>query len=669
MTDLFFDTETFSATPINVGAYRYAEDSEIIVTSHAFGMDGPVIATDLTLGGGLPADLKEALRDPAVRVIGHNFGMFDRVVLRQHGADIPAHRIHDTMVQALSHGLPGSLDKLGAIFGVSEEDAKHKEGKALIQLFCKPRPKNMKLRRATRHTHPEEWQRFLDYAGSDITAMRHIFKHMPRWNYPGVPGDNKPMSEYELWLLDQAVNDRGFKVDLDLARGAIAAVERANEEHHERTAEITGDELEKTTQRDKMLALLLREFGVSLPDMTKSTLERRLEDPDLPEAVKELIAIRLDVTSTSTAKYPKLIGSVCRDGRLRGTLQFCGAARTGRDAGRIFQPQNLPRPDMKQAEIEAGIDALKGGFAHLLFDSPIKLASNALRGSIIAGEGRKLVVGDLAQIEARVLPWLAEATWKLDAFRAYDAGTGPDLYRIGAARVLKKPVDDITAGERQGQGKVPELACGYGGSVGAFHSMAAIYGVVVTDAEAKEIVDAWRAANREIADWDTGLWSKLDRAARAAIGNPGKVFEAGPYIRFEKWRSWLRMTLPSERVVCFADAQIVDDPKFKGKTTIGFMGINPHTRQWSRRYTFGGKIAADATQGVARDVLFSALPAIEQAGFPICLRVHDEVVTEPLDDDNYSVDKLLRLMTRTPSWADDKLPLAADGFEAYRYRK
>jgi DNA polymerase len=669
VTELFLDTETFSTTPINCGAHRYAETAEIIVVSWAFD-DEPADVCDITLGQGMPKPVIEAIRDPTVQIIGHNFGNFDRTVARiAHGLVIPPERIIDTMVQALSHGLPGSLEKLGEIFGVSEEDAKLKTGKELIQLFCKPRPKNYVLRRATRLTHPDKWIEFLDYAKHDIPSMRHIYRHMPRWNYPGVPGANKPMSEYELWLLDQRVNDRGFKVDLDLARAAIRAIERASIENDARTVELTDAEVERTTQRDKLLKHLLEEYGVSLPDMTKSTLERRLSDPDLPDPVKELIAIRLEQTSSSTAKYPKLLSSVSADGRLRGTIQFCGAARTRRDAGRIFQPQNLPRPTMAHCDIDQGIKALKTDSAHLLFDNTTKLASNALRGAIIAEEGHKLVVADLAQIEARVLPWLAEQEWKLQAFRNYDAGTGPDLYKIGAGRVLGKDPNDITKEERQGQGKVPELACGYGGSVGAFHSMALIYGVVVNDAEAKEIVTGWRKANAEIADWETGLWARLDRAARMAIENPGKIFEAGPYIRFDKWRSWLRMELPSGNVVCFADANIVDDPKWKGKTTIGYMGLNPYTRQWSKRYTYGGKIAADATQSTARDIMMSSVPVLEKLGYGIVLRCHDEILSETADDPRWNAEEMIRVMTTHPSWTDDKLPLAADGFEAYRYRK
>lgn len=671
MTELFFDIESYSPVPINCGAHRYAEESEVLVGSWAFD-DEPADVVDLTLGKGLPKIVLDGIRDPSVRIIGHNFGNFDRTVLRANGLTIEPHRIIDTMVVALSHGLPGSLERLGEIFGVAEEDAKLKTGKDLIQLFCKPRPKNMKLRRATRHTHPEKWVQFLDYAKQDIPSMRHIWRHMPRWNYPGVPGRNTHMNEYELWLLDQAINDRGFQVDTDLARAAIAAIAIEQEQHRDRIDDMTDGDVQAATQRDKLLQHILAEYGVTLPDMTKSTLERRLSDPDLPDPVRELIAIRLDAVTTSTAKYDKMLKSVSRDGRLRGTIQFCGAARTGRDAGRIFQPQNLPRtPDEFDGDAqETAVSAIKAGVAHLLYDSAIKEASKCLRGLIVAAPGKKLVVVDLAQIEARVLPWLAGEKWTLDAFRDYDAGEGPDLYRVTAGRVLKKDPQLVEKWERQRYGKVPSLACGYGGALGAFRAMEmGLGGEPSEEADIKEIVDGWRKSNPAIADWDTGLWAKLDMAARQAILNPGQVFEAGDYIRFEKWRSWLRMELPSGRFICFANAHITDDPKWKGRTTIAYQGINPYTRQWSMRYTYGAKISADATQATARDILFSNLPSVEQAGFPIVLRVHDELVTEPLDDVKYSVDKAVALITRRPSFVDEKLPLAADGFEAKRYRK
>lgn len=673
MTVLFLDTESYSDIPIRDGVHRYSESVEITVASWAFD-DEPEDVVDLTLGGGLPRRVIDAIRDPAVTIVGHNFGMFDRTVLRAAGLDIPADRIWDTMVQALAHGLPGSLERLGEIFGISEDQAKLASGKALIQLFCKPRPKNMALRRATRATHPADWSDFLEYAKRDIPAMRFLYRNMPRWNYPGDRTANGYRGEYDNWLLDQAINDRGMRVDTDLARAAIDAVNKAQKVLDARTAEMTDDEVARTSQRDKLLAHLLAEYGVTLPDMAKSTLERRLNDDNLPDAVRELIANRLESATTSNSKYNALLRSVSRDGRLRGTLQFCGAARTGRDSGRLFQPQNLKRPDMAQADIEMGISALKAGTAHLLFDSPIKLASNAIRGCIIADEGKKLIVGDYNQIEARVLPWLAGQKTILDDFRAADAGEGADYYSTTYARSFGVTPEAVTANKKSGGiwrqiGKVIVLSCGYGGSVGAFNSFAALYGVEMPDSQVKETVDRWRAANPAIADWDNGLWALLNRAAFDAMRAPGQTFDVNGKMTFEKWRAWLRFTLPSGRTLCYADPQIIEDPRMPGKMTLSYMGLNSYTRKWERLTTYGGKLSADATQATARDIMWNGVQNLERAGYNPISRIHDEAVCETLDSDKFTVAGMIAEMVRRPWWIDDVLPLAADGFEGPRYRK
>ncbi|HBC1013377.1 TPA: hypothetical protein IGZ65_005148, partial [Escherichia coli] len=238
--------------------------------------------------------------------------------------------------------------------------AKDKEGKKLIQLFCKPRPKNSKLRRATSKTHPEEWRRFVAYAGLDIEAMREVHKRLPKWNYQGT--------ELALWHRDQQINDRGFCVDMGLVHGAIRAVERAQKRLAKRTQEMTDGEVQAATQRDALIKHIVESYGVELPDMQRSTLERRIADPDLPSAVKELLAIRLQASTTSTSKYKALLRSVSSDGRLRGTLQFCGASRTGRWAGRLFQPQNLCRESLSREEIEFGIECMKAGCEDLFYD-------------------------------------------------------------------------------------------------------------------------------------------------------------------------------------------------------------------------------------------------------------------------------------------------------------
>jgi DNA polymerase len=265
------------------------------------------------------------------------------------------------MAQALAHGLPGALGTLGTIFGLADDEQKSKAGKALVQRFCKPRPKHVKLRRATRETHPEEWAEFVAYAGLDVVAMRQLYRKLPRWNYEGA--------ELELWRLDQRINARGFAVDRDLARAALRATDAAKAKLDARTAEITDSGVRSAMQRDALLRYVLEEHGVELPDLQASTLERRVDDETLPAPVRELLAIRLQSSGTSIRKYQRLLGATSSDGRLRGTLLWNGASRTGRWSGRVFQPQNLPRtPEWFNAEEqERAVEAMKLGVEDLLY--------------------------------------------------------------------------------------------------------------------------------------------------------------------------------------------------------------------------------------------------------------------------------------------------------------
>ena len=615
MTIIFYDTETFCETPLAHCVHRYSETVEVMIETWAID-DGPVQIADRTAGEEGPWSMFDP-EDFDVVVI-HN-SSFDRtVVCHALGVDIPVERIHDTLVQAMSHGLPGSLDKLCEIFRLGDL-AKHKSGRQLIQLFCRPRPTNSNTRRATRHTHPIEWERFKDYAKADIPSMRALYAKIPKVNYPSP-------REHALWCLDQRMNDRGFLVDTGLAEAAIATVAKAKRTMDLRTQEMTNDGLRSTTQRDQLLRLVLAEYGVDLPDMQRATLERRVADESLPAGARELLAMRLQTSTTSNAKYQSLLRSVSSDGRLRGTMLFSGAARTKRWAGRTFQPQNLPRPDMSAEAIDDGISAMKAGACDLLFDEPIKVASNAIRGCIVAPEGKKLVVSDLAQVEARVLPWLAGEQWKLDAFAAFDRGEARDNYVMAYARGFGINPQDVSKSQRQ-IGKVSELSCGYGGAVGAWKAMGLLYGFELADAQVKEIVTAWRLAHPAICDWTTGFWALLDRAARDAIRLPGKAFAAGDHIRFERWREWLRMELPSGGFLNYAAPAIIADPRRPGADCVSYMGVNNYTRKWERLTTYGGKLSADATQSTAREIMADALPRIEAAGFELVLLCHDEAVT------------------------------------------
>ena len=691
---LDLDLETYCDVPITHGTHRYAERVEVMLFAYGItkGTDeGPVHVWDVTSGAPMPDDLCGALVD-ADEVWAQN-SHFDRTML-QHAmpgvaAALPLRMWRDTMVQALAHGLPGALGLLSEILGLPADKAKDKAGKALIQLFCKPRPVTSKIARADSVTHPVEWARFIEYAAGDIVAMREVRRRLPIWNYAGA--------ELALWHLDQVINDRGVAIDLDMAAAAVRAVELAQKDLAQRTVEVTNGEVQAATQRDAMLLHVLSEYGIDLPDMQMSTLERRIADPDLPDGLRELLQIRLQASSTSTSKYKTLMRGTSTDGRLRGTLQFCGASRTGRWAGRLFQPQNLPRPTLKQDQIDLGIDALKAGCADLLFDNVMQLTSSSIRGCIVAPKGKKLVVADLSNIEGRVQAWLAGEKWKLQAFRDFDAGIGPDLYKLAYGKSFGIAPDEVTKDQRQ-VGKVQELALGYEGGVGAFVTFAAAYGIdldqlaaqaagaipgnvwgqahIMLDWHRKKGRDpvaalglterawltcesfklAWRDAHQAIASY----WKELDAAVRDAIDNPGNTFPCR-LVKVRRDGAWLRIVLPSGRAVCYPSPQIMD-----GKIT--YMGMNQYSRKWCRLHTYGGKIFENVCQAVARDVMAHNMPAAEAAGYEIVLTVHDEEITEAPDRDEFNEGHLSSLLAANPPWATG-MPLAAAGFQTLRYRK
>jgi DNA polymerase bacteriophage-type len=708
---LLGDLETYCETPLRDGTWRYAQSAHIMLWCYAVSVetDDPVFVWDILNDElhtyypsvddwevepcrAMPDNLFGALTDKSVAIEFHNAG-FDRPVLLHAGSVVERAAAQDlkrwrcTMARGLAHSLPGALAAQGEVLQTADATRKL-DGKDLVHLFCKPRPANQKLRRATKATHPDEWLKFVRYGARDIVAMRANRKRMPAWNYQG--------RELDLWHLDQKINQRGMCIDMGLVDAAIRAADRAKAALAERAQELTDGELQATTQRDALLKHLLAEYGVDLPDMQMSTLERRIEDPALPWAVKELLQNRLQASSTSVAKYNTLLRGTSSDGRLRGTLQFAGASRTGRWAGRLFQPQNLPsRGLLPQDEIDFGIEAMLNDCEHLLFDNVMHVCVSAIRGAIVAPPGKKLVCADLSNIEGRDQAWLAGEQWKLQAFREYDAGTGPDLYKWAFSKAFNIPLDQVDKAMRQ-IGKVMELAFGYEGGVGAWVTFALAYDIDLEDL-ARRVFDTLPADLREEAQgflqwsrdqkrstfglsdqafvtcdalkrgWRRGhgaisaYWKQLAETVREAINAPGVTLVCGK-LKVRRDGAWLRLVLPSGRALCYPHPQVGDGGE------ITYMGINQYSRKWQRLKTYGGKLFENVCQAVARDVMAWNMPAIEAAGFEIVTTVHDEVVCEAPDTDEFTGERLAALLCATPPWAAG-MPLAAEGFEAKRYRK
>lgn len=773
MSILWLDFETYCETPIKHGVYAYAQKVEIMIAAFALD-DGPVTVWDATQNSDMPPALRAALLDEGRLVFAHNSN-FDRTVLNAVYPDLcPAiERWRDTMVMALAHSLPASLGALCEVLKVPTDLAKDKDGRRLILQFCKPLGKNRKLRRATKESHPADWDRFVSYAGSDILAMRECYNRMPKWN--STP------AEIGLWHLDQHINDRGVAIDVALAKAAVRATQQEQERLAYQTRVMTLGIVTSATQRDATLDYL-RDCGVNLPDLQKATVRDYLAFGDLPTEARELLTVRMQSASTSTAKYDTLIKAVTADDRLKGTLQFCGASRTGRWAGRTFQPQNLGRPTLKNSAIEIGIAAIKAGIEDLVADNVMELLSSAVRGCIVAPASRKLVIADLSNIEGRVLAWLAGETWKIDAFKMYDTlkrdadgnliptgkhddpweRMGHDLYKLAYAKSFGVSASDVSKDQRQ-VGKVMELALGYQGSVGAFVTFAAAYGIDLEQmAETAKpaigigawesskgmyqwaiergmetfglsetawiVCDVFKAAWRQAHPAVASYWKIVETAVQAAVMCPGDVMciggdfdlveqiakarverkfagmpghyrrghfrtlsnsnqqvwvspcwvddtgketklgvrviskRQGPTIAITSQGSWLRIRLPSGRYLCYPTVKVDD----KGK--ISYFGVNQFTKRWSKQDTYGGKIVENITQAVARDVLAYSMPMIEEAGYNICLTVHDEVISETPDEAEYNSDVLASIMSKTHDWAEG-LPLAAAGFDTYRYRK
>lgn len=690
--DFFIDTETFSRIPLNRGLARYsAGGGEVMVVTWAFDEE-PVNCWDVTHHP-MPQKFLDDLAQ-AKRLIAHNAN-FDRTMLNlmEWWRDLDVQTPwYCTMQMALRHGLPGSLDKLSQIFKLSDEEAKI-DGRELIQLFCKL-GRDGKTRH-TRHSHPREWRDFLKYATQDVRAMREIYFKCPSWND----------SAEELWLSehDYTINTRGVGVDVAFATAAVRACAAEQVRLGEDANRLTYDYLDRATQRDRLLEFIFVEHGYSLPDLKQDTVERRLDDPELPPMLKELLRVRLSASKSSTSKYKRVLERQV-GGRLYFLLQIYGALRTGRWSGRDFQPQNLKRPSREYEDFDNVLNAIAAvlaGAEDLVLDNIMEAMSSCLRSVIIPAPGRKLVVSDQSNIEGRFLPWLAGDERMLKYFRDFDAapkGSVPDYYCMVYGNAFN--VDPRTVkGQKRQIGKVLELAFAIGGGVGACVVAAGTYKI-----DLNELADAVHASApghvlisaRETYKWaykknlayarilsehvyvacealkvlwresrqpTVDFWDACQVAAIRAIHSPGKTFKAGEFLEFDRKGTWLRMRLPSGRYLGYPNVAYNEDTN-----EISYMAWNVYRKAWCRERTYGSKFSSDARQGGSRDTLACKVKWAEQSGYPIILTVHDEFVTEPLDSERYSAAGLSKILSAPIAWAPG-LPLAASGFEGQRYRK
>ncbi|OFR00307.1 DNA polymerase [Alloscardovia sp. HMSC034E08] len=639
MRTLSIDIETYS--PINLakaGVYKYCNHPDFKILLFSYAIDGCAVRTvDLASGEQLPAKILRALDDPAVVKWAYN-AAFERTCLSTYlGRRLDPAGWRCSMIWAASLGLPLSLKDVGKVLNLDAQ--KMSEGKNLIKYFCVP----------DKHGHqvlpsndPAGWKLFKMYNARDVqveTAIRHKLAHFPVPDYL-----------WEQYEVDQQINDRGIRIDTTLAANAITI-----DEEHRAQALACAQELTSLENPASPLQLQewLKQHGCPIESMAKESVDDALAYAS--GEVKEALELRQELSRSSVAKYRKMIDVTCTDQRAHGLLQFYGANRTGRWAGRLVQVQNLPRnylPDLAQARglVRDG----NGEALDMLYPSVPDTLSQLIRTAFIPSKGHRFIVADYSAIEARVLAWLAGEETTLAAFK-----NGEDLYCATASAMFGVPVEKHGANsELRQKGKIAVLACGYNGSVGALKAMGALKMGLSKD-ELQPIVDAWRQTNPNI----VRLWHEVDNAATRAISTSKPVTLRN--LGFEKKSGMLFITLPSGRCLAYVKPGIGVN-RFGG-TSITYWGQGV-SRKWQKLETYGGKLVENIVQATARDLLAEAITRIENAGHRIVMHIHDEVVIDEPINSGITVADICAFMNELPEWAKG-LPIDADGYECGFYQK
>lgn len=652
MTDqtLHIDIETYSSVDLKTsGVYAYAAspDFQILMVAYALN-DGEVTMVDLAAGQELPTAFKRALTDPRIRKTAHNAN-FERTCFRAAGLDSPVDQWQCTMVLAAYCGLPLSLGGASRALKLGDE-AKDAQGKKLVRYFtmpCKPTKRNGQRTRNDHTTDPQMWDDFKAYCVQDVVAERAI--------HARLHGYTVPLFEHRAWFLDQKINDRGIRIDLELARAAIELNEVSSELMRQTMSDITG--LDNPNSVAQLKEWLSDELDHEVTSLAKDLLPELAELAE-DDRVTEVIELRQQSSKTSVKKYQAMLACAGTDSRARGLFQFYGANRTGRFSGRLIQLQNLPRNTLSDLDLARHlVKTCDHETLTMFYDNIPTVLSELIRTAFVPSEGAIFAVADFSAIEARVLSWLAHSQWRLDIFRTHGK-----IYEASASKMFGVPIEQVTKdSDYRQKGKVAELALGYQGGVNALRAMGADR-MGLSETEMSEIVRTWRGANPEIVNY----WEFIQRMVCATLSSkrPEVWVDAGR-CKLNYDGKNLRIKLPSGRCLFYHNPRLRAD-RFGGMTMV-YKGQDKGA--WYDIDTYGGKLTENIVQAIARDVLTFAMARLDERGYDIVMHVHDEVVCEvPVQGAPETLEDICQTMAIAPEWAKD-MPNRADGFLTTYYKK
>lgn len=659
MDHLSIDLETFSSVPIaKAGAQKYIASPDFEILLFAYSLNGaPSVCCDIAQGELLPDWVLDALCDPQCLKHAYNAAFEWGCLSKFMGRQLPPEQWRCTMFHGLYAGYPAGLDATGRALGLPEDKRKLSTGKALIRYFCvpcTPTKSNGGRRRNLPNHDPARWELFKEYNAQDVTTEMEIERRLSLITVPDWL--------QRQWETDLLINARGVAVDMEMVNGALEIGATVRERLTQEAVRISG--LSNPNSVQQLSAWLEQETGEEVTDLRKDTVAKMIaQAPDIPE-VQRMLEIRQELGKTSTKKYDAIEQAVCPDGRVRGLLQFYGANRTGRWAGRLVQVQNLPRTYTQPLELARNlVKQRKLDNLRLIYGSVPDTLSQLIRTAFVASDGNVLIDADFSAIEARVISWLAGEQWRLDVFKTHGK-----IYEASASQMFGVPIERIKKGNpeyalRQ-KGKVAELALGYQGGAGALINMGAL-DMGIPEDDLPDIVQRWRDTNKRICD----LWYKMNSAAVEAISTGssvgvGRLLVSCEYDAVHEVE-YLTVLLPSGRKLYYNSPQIGENKW--GGPSISYMGMDQTTKKWKRIETYGGKLVENCVQAVARDCLAQAIENLEAKGLPVVFHIHDEVVID-CRADTATLEDVVDIMSRPIPWAPG-LPLNADGWVGGFFKK